>query len=251
MSEITELITTSDAATSLSDDDLLRRYAWPAGDGVRIRLNFVSSLDGAVTVGGVSGPLGGEADHRVFDLLRRRAHVVLLGAGTARDEGYGAMRVDDASAAWREAHGLSRHPAFALVSGRAALDPGSDVFVNAPTRPIVFTLASADADRRAALAEVAEVVVVGETEIDMTRLVAALHARGLCDVLCEGGPHLASALFDADAVTELCLSLDALVVGGDGPRLTHGVAEFSRRFRLCDALRSDDLLLLRYRRARD
>ncbi|MCD7100945.1 dihydrofolate reductase family protein [Pseudoclavibacter sp. 13-3] len=263
MSAITEFVSTGkpvsageripagDAAAALSDDDLLQRYAWPDGDGVRIRLNFVTSLDGAVTVGGVSGPLGGEADHRVFDLLRRQAHVVLLGAGTARDEGYGAMRVDEASGAWRQAHGLAAHPAFALVSGRANLDPGSDIFANAPTRPIVFTLASAAAERRAALAEVAEVVVVGETSLDIAGLVAELHERGLTDVLCEGGPRLASALFDADAVAELCLSLDSLAVGGSGPRLTSGVAAFSRRFHLAGALRAEDLLLLRYRRARD
>lgn len=213
-----------------------------------MRLNFVTSLDGSVTLGGRSGPLGGPADHRVFDLLRRQADVVLLGAGTARIEGYGGFRVDQPAQTWRVEHGRTPHPAFALVSGGAHLDPESPIFTDAPQRPIVFTLERADAERRAALARVADVVVVGDDHLDVAATLDVLAARGLTDVLCEGGPTLAGTLIDADAVDEICLTLDPAVVGGAGSRVTHGAREALHRFSLVSTLRAGDALLLRYAR---
>src|SRR5215207_10132103 len=88
-----------DPDADLSDDDLVAGI-----DHEGVRLNFVSSIDGAATRDGLSGGLGGAADKRLFELLRRVADVVVVGAGTVRDEGYGAMRVSEASTAWRVAH---------------------------------------------------------------------------------------------------------------------------------------------------
>ncbi len=54
-----------------------------------VRLNMIASVDGATSVDGVSGALGGGADHRVFFALRSVADVVLVAAGTMRAEDYG------------------------------------------------------------------------------------------------------------------------------------------------------------------
>jgi riboflavin biosynthesis pyrimidine reductase len=58
-----------------------------------VRLNMIASVDGATTVAGVSGGLGGGADHELSALLRSLADVVLVAAGTVRAEGYGPSRV--------------------------------------------------------------------------------------------------------------------------------------------------------------
>ena len=58
-----------------------------------VRLNMIASVDGATTVAGVSGGLGGGADHELFALLRSLADVVLVAEGTVRAEGYGPSRV--------------------------------------------------------------------------------------------------------------------------------------------------------------
>jgi hypothetical protein len=47
-----------------------------------VRLNMIASVDGATTIDGVSGGLGGAADHDLFALLRSLADVVLVAAGT-------------------------------------------------------------------------------------------------------------------------------------------------------------------------
>src|SRR6059036_3780275 len=49
-----------------------------------VRLNMIVSVDGASSVDGLSGGLGGAADRKVFAALRSLADVVLVAAGTMR-----------------------------------------------------------------------------------------------------------------------------------------------------------------------
>lgn len=233
-------------ADELTDDDLLDVYAFPAR-GPWLRMNFISSLDGAATRSGRSGGLGDDADRRVFELLRCPAHAVLVAAGTVRTEGYGAMRLDGDATAWRTARGLAEHPVFALVTGSLNLDPASEVFADAPVRPIVYTSGSAPADRRAALERVADVVAVGEGEVDLGAVKADLADRGHTRIHSEGGPSLFGSMLAQGTVDELCLTLAPTLEAGDGPRIASGPAS-PTSMRLDTALRAGDELLLRYRR---
>ncbi|WP_368496435.1 pyrimidine reductase family protein [Herbiconiux sp. A18JL235] len=239
------------AGAALDDDALWRLY----GDSDRatsvLRVNFVQSLDGSATVDGLSGGLGGPADKRVFDTLRSLADVVLVGAGTAREEGYGALRLDAERSARRVSAGLPEHPAMAVVSGRLGLDPGSDLFALAPRRPLVFTVETAPADARAELSRVADLVDVGADRVDPARIVAELTARGLTQVLCEGGPSLFGDFVAADLVDEFCLTLSPLLEGGRGPRVITAPSQLAappRGLDLGHVLRSGSVLLTRWTR---
>ena len=66
-----------------------------------LRVNFVTSLDGAVSVDGLSAGLSGEADKEVFRLLRRDCDALLVGAGTFRAENYRPLTLDASRRAWR------------------------------------------------------------------------------------------------------------------------------------------------------
>src|SRR6476661_4920201 len=114
-------------AAALDDEQLAGCYAINDRSRQSVRVNFVARIDGAATDHGVSGGLSGHADKRVFDLLRRLCDVILVGAGTVRAEGYGAMRLDRASVQLRRASGLSDHPVFAIVSRTLGLDPESAI----------------------------------------------------------------------------------------------------------------------------
>ncbi|MFZ7087282.1 pyrimidine reductase family protein [Curtobacterium sp. RRHDQ10] len=237
----------------LDDDALVALYDQPDRPSW-LRVNFVATADGSATADGVSGSLGGDADLRVFDLLRRIADVVLVAAGTVRAEGYGAMRLHDADVAWRRDHDLPDHPVFAILSGSLALDPTSSVFTEAPVRPIVLTRSGADPARRAALAAVADVVDCGSADdddtVDAGVVRRVLADRGLRRVHCEGGPSLLGMLVAADEVDELCLTTSPVLEGGAGPRIATGGSSELRAMRLAHVLRSDDVLLTRYVRAR-
>ena len=112
-----------------------------------------------------------------MQVLRTLADVVLVGAGTVRVEGYGGLRVDEQDAAWRRAHGMPEQPRVAVVSSRLDLDPGHPFFTRATVRPIVVTQRASPADRRAALADVADVLVCGDDAVDPRAMVAALAER--------------------------------------------------------------------------
>lgn len=235
-------------AAEMGDDDLLEAF----GDTPArwLRVNFVSSVDGAATLGGLSGGLSGAADKRVFELLRRLCDVVLVGAGTVRAEGYGPLLVSAESAAWRTDRGRQAHPVFAMVSGTLDLDPGSPIFADAPVRPIVVTTERSTAAQRALFERVADVVVAGERTVDVAAMLSALADRGLGRVLNEGGPSLFGALLAEDRVDELCLTVSPLLVAGDSGRIARGPLEATRDLALAQVLHSDDALLLRYLRVR-
>jgi riboflavin biosynthesis pyrimidine reductase len=238
------------AAAALDDERLTQCYALDRG-ARSLRMNFVSSIDGAATAGGLSAGLSGAADKRVFDILRRLCDAVLVGAGTVRAEGYGAMRLERAALEWRRARGLAEHPVFAIVSGALHLDPGSAVFAEAPVRPVVVTVAASAGAKKDALARVADVLVCGDEKLDPTVMLGELAKRGLRQVLCEGGPTLFGTLLEADCVDELCLTISPQIEAGAARRIAAGAIPQARRMGLRHALVSGSTLLLHYLRERE
>jgi riboflavin biosynthesis pyrimidine reductase len=238
--------------TPLDDDELLTLYGPRDRRLPVVRANFVSSVDGSSTAGGLSGPLGGPADKRVFDLLRRLSDVIVVGAGTLRSEKYDAMRLSAEASRWRIDHSLSAQPQLAIVSSRLDLDPVSDVFVNAPVRPIVLTAESADPRVRRRLERVADVISCGERTAEGKQIVKALTARGLTQVHCEGGPHLLGTLIVDDVLDELCLTTSPLLEGGLGPRITSSEMDaVARSMALDHVLVSGNMLFTKYSRIRE
>ena len=229
------------------DADLVERY--PRRSQPVLRANFVASADGAVTVEGKSAGLGGPGDKLIFDTLRMVCDALVVAAGTVRAENYDALRLTGPAREWRRAQGLPEFPLMVIVSGSLDLDPAQLIFSDAPIRPLVVTHAAAPADRRAVLAEVAEIITVGATSVDLATAVRALHERGATQLLCEGGPHLFGALIAADLVDELCLTLSPRLVGGGAGRIAAGPDGPPREMSLAGILSDDDMLFLRYVRS--
>ena len=228
------------------DPDRMRdAYAVPAA-GPWLRVNFVSSLDGAATLGGRSGGLGDAEDQRLMSVIRGAADLVLVGSGTVLAEGYGGAAVEPADAAWRVAQGMPPQPRFGVVSSRLGLGPEHPFFSEQVARPVVVTSESAPEADRAALADVADVVVCGVERVDLVRMVVDLAATGLRSVLCEGGPGLFGALIAADLVDEFCLTLSPKLVGGAAARVAASAAEHPRGMRLAHAIEGERMLFLRY-----
>ena len=199
-------------------------------DPPAVRVNMISSADGAASVDGRSGGLGGPADREVFHALRAAADVVLVGAGTVRDEGYGPSKT-----------------VLAIVSRSCHLDWGAPLFTRPGARPIVITVATAPESERARAREVADVLMAGEDTVDLRQAVGELTARGHHHVLAEGGATLNGALLAAGLIDELCLTLSPHLVGGASRRIVTGApSEVSRDLVLRSACEEDSFLFLRY-----
>lgn len=179
----------------LSEDDLARLYAWPSDGG--LRANFVSTLDGsAVGADGRSGSINTEADGRIFHLQRELADCVLVGAGTARAEGYrrGAKPIVVVT--------RSGHLPESLASGDGQV-----------------ILATCRSSGRTGSEDV---WVEGDDAVDLPAVVARLRAAGMPRILAEGGPHLFHDLLAAGVVDEVAVTLAPRVVGGDFTRIVAG-----------------------------
>lgn len=242
--------------TELDADELADLYAYPMGlDAPWVRVNFVSSVDGAATSGDLTSALGTPADKMVFGLLRDLADVILVGAGTVRAENYGGARTDRQRrrslydrARGGDAEGAP--PPIAVVTASAALDPESRLLTDTEVPPLILTTAVAPEDRKRKLAEAgAQLVEAGSMAITPAGLMGALAERGLYRVLCEGGPHLFGELLQADLVDELCLTTAPFLVGGTAGRISLSAREFrhpmQRRHVLLDA---DGTILTRWGR---
>jgi len=237
-----------EAADDVDPDELYPADVRPAPAGRPwVLLNMVVSLDGATAVGGRSGELGGPADRAVFSTLRSLPDVILVGAATVRAERYGPPRTSAHHQAARRARGQDPVPRLAVVSGRLALDLEAALFTETPTRPIVVTAASAPAEQRAEVAEVADVVVAGEHRVDVAAALGELHDRGVGLVVCEGGPSINGQLLAAGVVDELCVTIDPSLVGGSSARMIAGPEpDAPVPLRLDRLLEQDGVLLARY-----
>lgn len=230
----------------LDSGALEEMYAYPSTRQPWIRTNFVSTLDGgAYASDGLSGSLGGPADKRVFALLRSLADVIVVGAGTARAEGYRPVKRESLDLDLRLRLGLKPVPPIAIVS-RSLNIP---VAMIAPGQ-IVITTEDAPIGRVEALREQVDVIAAGQGEIDWVQVKDRLAALGLNRVLCEGGPTLHGRLIEADLVDEVCLSLAPVLASGAAPRIAHGAIPVDWPMTLGHAVQVDDLLLTRWVRKR-
>jgi riboflavin biosynthesis pyrimidine reductase len=227
----------------LDEAGLIEAYRVPGGR--HLRVNFIASLDGAVTVDGRSAGLGSPGDRRIFHVLRALADVVLVGHGTAATEGYHAVTANSPVGRLRSDLGRPATVPIAVVSKRASLDPGSRLVTGAVSPTILVTCASADSGRREALAAAGVTVLVcGDDEVDLPLALDRLAGLGHEQVLCEGGPTLFREALTAGVVDELDLSVAPALVGQQH-RLVVGLGD-AVRLGLQQVLEDDGVLFTRY-----
>jgi len=184
---------------------------------------MIASIDGSTAVDGASAQLGNANDSAVLKRLRSIADVIIVGAGTARAEGYGPPSKP------------GQRIGVVTASARVQLD--TPLFTSGAGFLITTTTAAVTAS--------VDIVRAGDDAVD---LLAALRALGtVCDdprvVQCEGGPGLNGSLFSRDLVDEINVTTSPLVAGGDGARLATGAAAQSHSFGLHQLLIDDESFL--------
>ena len=213
-----------------------------------VRLNMIVSVDGGTSWNGVSGALGGPADNALFRVLRSLTDVVLVASGTMKAEHYGPAVLPQAAQDARRQRGQTAVPPIAVVSRSCRFDWQAPFFTAATERALVITVTDADAADRARAAEVAEVIVAGEHDVDLARAMHELGARGARTVLAEGGPTLNGDLARARLLDELCVTLSPLLASGDAKRIIAGsTLDELEQLRLRSVCGEEDYLFLRYR----
>ena len=225
--------------------------------------NFVTSIDGVVTLG--AEPSAGSlisgrnwADRLLMGLLRACADAVLLGAGTLRaTPGHHwtpeHIFPDLASgfAELRRSLGRKPRPRLVLFSGSGQVDVSHPAVVAGAT---IVTSAAGARVLEGRLPDSCDVIEVGESgPVDVTQAVADLRSRGYEVLLTEGGPHLAGDLVANGLLDEAFVTISPVIAGRDrdqrlgmvaGAKFLPGHGAWST---LLSARRHSDFLFLRYR----
>jgi riboflavin biosynthesis pyrimidine reductase len=185
------------------DGDLREVYAAPRTPWLRV--NMVSTIDGAASgEDGLTGSINNDADQRVFHLLRELADAVVIGAGTARAEGYPP---------------LDQPVVVVSRSGRLPETLRGAV----PGRVLMATVSVATGlDEARDVLGTDNVLVLGSHRVDLAAMKQQLVDRGYVDLLCEGGPHLLRDLLDQGVADEVACTYVPKIVSGLHPRITDG-----------------------------
>ncbi len=210
-------------ATELTVDEAA---AWsrprPAGRPW-VALCMIASIDGSTALDDRSGGLSGPTDVAMLGALRRVADVVLVGAGTARAEGYGPPRKPGQR--------------IAVVTNSGRVDAGSELFRSGAG----YLVAPDTADTPAGV----EVLRAGHDRVDLRLAMAQIDAAV---VQAEGGPTLNAALAEADLLDELNVTVSPMLAGGPGARVVADAGRIGRRFELGQLVEDDGFLFARWLR---
>lgn len=205
----------------------VRPPSLPAGRPYVIA-NFVSTVDGAVTLEGASGAINRHApgDAAVFHALREQVDAVLAGTGTLAKEQYGRLVPSTEGRARRAAAGLEPDP-IAVVLSRSGNIPDGIPLLDDERQP-----------RR---------ILTGGAADPVAAFAALREQDGVEVLLCEGGPTLLGELVRLALVDELWLTLSPVLAGGTPERtLLGGQAAHARPLKLRSLLELDGGLHARY-----
>jgi diaminohydroxyphosphoribosylaminopyrimidine deaminase/5-amino-6-(5-phosphoribosylamino)uracil reductase len=192
-----------------------------------ITYKAAASLDGKVAAsGGDARWISCLDSRRIVHKLRADCDAVLVGAGT--------VRRDDPELTVRLADGDD--PVRVIVSRHGDLPSQAKVLTTAERTPtvVLVTEEASSAARHIIGTRHAELIELHGQ--DMSAGLAALADRGLLDILCEGGPHLAGSLLAGGLIDRVAVFVAPLLVGRGAPDLfaAPAVGAVSEAWRLHD-----------------
>ncbi len=206
-----------------TESRLRNLYAHPEG---WVRLGMIQSSDGKASgPDGLSRSLNGPEDLRILLTLRALADVVVVGAQTVREEGYGDIALPAGLSTCRGAQ--SPAPMLAVITGSGKLPKGLT-----PERTWIITTATSPAATELDQTWAPRVILAGVEHVEPALVISQLRMRGMTRLLCEGGPTVARRFFAADAVDDFCLTSSHLEGGTYSPVTPPVPQGFERHHRL-------------------
>ena len=195
-------------STEVEIEDVYRDLEFPEAPAGRpyVYLNFVSTVDGQVTLGGGGAAgIGSKVDHRLMGRLRVTADALLHGASTVRKDNFPPQVPADLEEE-RIARGLTRQPFGAVITRSGDITPDNRYF----SRPgsVILTTSRQVARLTSLFGDRAIVIGCGEDTVDLASALGALRERfGVRTLLCEGGPGLTHDLVAGGHLDEIFLTL--------------------------------------------
>ena len=203
-------------------------------------VNMAMTADGKIaTANHAIHSFGSARDLEHLYELRATADAILSGARTVEISEATLGNGGEKFRRRRLKNGRAEFPVRVVVSGSGSLNPSAKIFQNHYSPLIILATQRAPAKKLALLQKLAdEVKVFGEAEVDFPAALSWLRKKfGVQRLLCEGGGDLNDALFRADLVDEINLTVCPKIFGGrTAPTIAEGRGfsklALTRNFRL-------------------
>lgn len=200
------------------------------------------TLDGKIATAGGDSRISCREDLDRVHMLRAEADAVMVGVGT--------ILADDPHLTVRRVHG--KNPIRVVVDGEAKTPPEAKV-MDGSAKTIVAVSKMAKKEKLEKLrAAGAEIMVGGEKEVDLRKLLEELRSRGVRKLLLEGGSKLNWEMLRRGLVDEVQVAVAPCIVGGEKAKSLVGGEGFARvgagvKLKLSKVSRVGSDLLLIYR----
>jgi 5-amino-6-(5-phosphoribosylamino)uracil reductase len=220
------------------------------GERPYILLSCGMSIDGYLdNAGGKRLLLSNDADFDRVDDVRASCDAIMVGAGTVRLDNPRLLIRSAERRSGRVARGLHPTPLKVTLTRSGELDPDARFFRAGDVDKLVYCASEAVDDARKRLGDLATVVDAG-APVELRRLLADLHGRGVRRLMVEGGGRVHTQFLTAGLVDELHLVIAPFFVGDSrAPRFV-GDGAFpwgpDRRAALVEVRQIGDVVLLRY-----
>ncbi|HEU4347509.1 MAG TPA: dihydrofolate reductase family protein [Actinoplanes sp.] len=215
-----------------------------------ILLSCGMSIDGYVDDAGAGRLLlSNDADFDRVDEVRAGCDAILVGAATIRSDDPRLLVRSAARREARSARGQRPTPIKVTVTSGCDLDPEARFFTLGDVEKLVYCAGPSLDEGRKRLGDRATVIDGGDP-VDLQRVTADLHRRGVRRLMVEGGGTVHTQFLTAGLADELQLVVAPIFVGDSrAPRFVHD-GDFpwgpDRRATLAGVRQIGDVVLLRY-----
>jgi riboflavin-specific deaminase-like protein len=189
-------------------------------------VNMAMTADGKIaTANRAVHSFSSERDLEHLYELRATADTVMCGARTVEISGTILGTGGEKFRRLRQRRGLAEYNLRVIVSGSGSINPRAAIFKKHFSPVIILTTDRASKTNLRRLRAIADgVKICGKREINFTAALRWLRVKwGVTWLLCEGGGELNDALFRADLVDELHLTICPKIFGGSkAPTIADG-----------------------------
>jgi 2,5-diamino-6-(ribosylamino)-4(3H)-pyrimidinone 5'-phosphate reductase len=123
----------------------------------------------------------------------------------------------------RRADGLPENPPRIIVDSMARTPVSSDIFLKGEGKRIIAVSKSAPAEKIRRLSNLADIICIGEKNVDLVKLLSELKDLGINRLMVEGGATLNWGLISNGLVDEIYTFVGNIIIGGKiAPTLVDG-----------------------------
>jgi 2,5-diamino-6-(ribosylamino)-4(3H)-pyrimidinone 5'-phosphate reductase len=216
-----------------------------------IFINAAMSADGKIsTIERRQTRISGSHDLDRVDELRASSDAVMVGIGTILSDNPSLTVKSKERREKRRAQGRDENPVRIVVDTMARTPLDADIFKKGKGKRIIAVSESAPSEKVKQLAKHAEIIILGEKNVELEKLLVELKKRGINRLMVEGGATLNWGMISVGLVDEIYTFIGNIIIGGKtAPTLVDGegkTCDFCK-LSLISCERLEDGVLIRWK----